>query len=163
MTDAVGQSIDAWILYGDSIGSSLKKATAAVLAQIAAQSLVKAIFETAEGIASLAVGNFGGAALHFEAAAGYGLLAAGAALGGKALAGGKDKKKSSGGGSYSYGSGSNINQNPTPYSRASKDAYISGRIGKAIRMLSIAILPPSKSLIKDRFDASRRCADNGHA
>jgi hypothetical protein len=128
MTSAVEQSIEAWILYGDSIGGSLKKATAAVLAQISAQALVKAIFEAAEGIAALAVGNFGAAALHFEAAAGYGILAAGTGLAGRALAGGKDKKGkgSSSSSSATSSSKSNINQNPSAYSRASSTAYDSG-------------------------------------
>ena len=39
MADAIGQSIAAWALYGDSIGASLKKATAAILANLAAQAI----------------------------------------------------------------------------------------------------------------------------
>jgi hypothetical protein len=67
-----------------------------------------------------------GCACTFQAAAGYAILAVGTGLAGRALAGGKDRGKSSRGGSYSYSSAPAINQNPTPYTRASQDAYISG-------------------------------------
>jgi hypothetical protein len=132
MANAVGQSIEAWALYGENIGTALRKATAAVLAQIAAQAAVKAIFQLAEGFAALAVGDARGAAMHFTAAAIYGAVAAGAAIGAKLVAGDSFKKggaTSAGGsrGGSAVGSGSNINRNPTPYSRASNDAYISGR------------------------------------
>lgn len=124
MTDAVGQAIEGWILYGDSVGEALKKATAATLAQIAAQAAVKAIFYTAEGIAALfldppaAAGFFGAAALMASIAVGSGLAA-------HAIAGDSFKKGSkSSGGSSAH---NNIDKNPTPYTRSSNDAYVSGR------------------------------------
>jgi hypothetical protein len=124
MTDAVAQSIEAWELYGGSVGHAMKQATAAVLAQISAQALVKALYYTAEGVASLFF-NPPAAAGFFEAAAIDFAIAGGAGLGAHALSDKGKSGKGSGGGSYSYGN--NIDKNPSPYTRASQNAYQSGR------------------------------------
>jgi hypothetical protein len=132
MANAVGQSIEAWALYGESIGTALKKATAQVLAQMAAQAAVKAIFYAAEGLAALAVGDAAAAAQFFGAAAGMGIIAVGAAVGAKLVAGDSFKNQGgskgtagSAGGTANTSTGSNAPL--TPYSRSGPDAFISGR------------------------------------
>jgi hypothetical protein len=94
MSSALGQSIAASIVYGESIGKAMAAATKAVLANLAAQAIGKAIFETAEGFAALARMWFGDpkaaheAAMHFEAAAIYGTIGGAAAGLGRAIPGG---------------------------------------------------------------------------
>jgi len=143
MANAVGQSIEAWALYGESLGTALKKATAQVLAQVAAQAAVKAIFELAEGFASLAVGDGRGAALHFTSAAIYGTIALGAAIGAKAVAG--DSFKNKGGskgtaaGTSGSAGGSSSSQPLQPYSRSGPDTFISGRRPQDPATMALAV------------------------
>lgn len=86
--DKLGKAADsaftAAILGQESLGAALAKATEQTLAQLAAQSIVQALFYTAMGFAKLAVYDFGGAQNAFTAAAIYGAVggaAAGAAIG----------------------------------------------------------------------------------
>ena len=102
---ALGQSIAANLVYGESIGAAMKKATAAALEQISAQAMVKAIFSLAEGFAMLAVGDFGGAAHEFEAAALYGAVGVAAGVAGRAVAGSQGGSGASAGGGTGGGGG----------------------------------------------------------
>lgn len=86
LTGAFQQGIQAWILGGESLGVAMRRAAASVLAGIAAQSAVLAIFELAAAFAALARLDFRGAALHFKAAAIYGVVAAAAGASAKLIA-----------------------------------------------------------------------------
>lgn len=70
----LGQTIQALVLTGKTGPAALRQLTAAVLAEVAAQAGVKAIFELAEGFAALAIGD-PRAAEHFKASALYGSVA----------------------------------------------------------------------------------------
>jgi hypothetical protein len=137
---AVGSAVEAFVLYGNA-GASVRQVTAQILASIAQQAAVQAIYELAQGLAVLALAFFGvpnagpSATAHFAAAAMYGLVAgvtavAGRGVAGNSMKGGAGGAKGAGApgstGAYSYGGTDSINQHPTPYSRASADAYISG-------------------------------------
>ncbi|HWQ34333.1 MAG TPA: hypothetical protein VNQ79_15905 [Blastocatellia bacterium] len=77
-------ALQGFILTGKGGAQAMKQLAAGVIAAIAAQSIVKAVFETAEGFAALAVGDAAGAAKHFTAAKIYavvGAVAAGVGLG----------------------------------------------------------------------------------
>jgi hypothetical protein len=115
MSQAVGSAVQGWVLYGNSIGKAMKQALAAVLASIAAESAVRAIFELAKGFASLFF-NPAAAAAHFKAAALFGAVAAGAGIAGRAVAG--NAFASGGGGAGGGGGGGSSN----PY-----DEYEGGR------------------------------------
>ncbi|MGE0131879.1 MAG: hypothetical protein AB7U82_27665 [Blastocatellales bacterium] len=94
--------LQSLILSGTTGPAALKKLAAGAIAAIASQSLVKAIFETAEGFAALARHDPAAAALHFKAAATYGVV--GAIAGGIAAAlsgGGADAGAGVGGASAS--------------------------------------------------------------
>ncbi|MBK8468086.1 MAG: hypothetical protein IPL32_19915 [Chloracidobacterium sp.] len=154
MASAIGQSIAAWALYGDSIGASLQKATAAILANLAAQAITQAVWETAQGFAMLALSLFGNpgagaaAVAHFQAAAIYATIGAGAALGAKAVGGG-GKGAASGGGSGS-GSSYDPNAGPSTYSRVSPDAFMSGERRQANSLLEIVL-----NKLHDKINAMR--------
>lgn len=101
---AVGSVIHNFVLFG-SAGTSFRKFTAEVLAGVAAQAAVKAIFELAEGFAMLFL-NPPAAAAHFKAAALYGAVAGAAAVAGRAVAGNAFQSQGAGaggGGSTSSG------------------------------------------------------------
>lgn len=85
MSDAVGSAIEGYLLYGESVGKALQQAAAAELAHISSVSAIKAIYETAQGVASLFY-NPGAAALHFKAAALYAAVAVGAGAAAKTIA-----------------------------------------------------------------------------
>jgi hypothetical protein len=93
-------TLQAFILTGQTGPAALKKLLASVIATIAAESLVKAIFETAEGFAALARHDYASATQHFTAAkiyAAVGGIAAGVGLG-IGAAGGLGGQGSGGGG-----------------------------------------------------------------
>jgi hypothetical protein len=111
-------------LTGQLSGKAILQMTASIIAGIAAQSSIKAIFELAEGFAAAASfpwnpGGLRQASMHFAAAKVYGLVAGGAAVAdvGLRLAVGDSFKKetssgavsSSVGGASSSGSGDNSN------------------------------------------------------
>jgi hypothetical protein len=135
---AVGAAVSAYVLYG-SVGASVQQVTAQILASIAQQSAVKAVFELAEGFAMLALAFFGhpgagpSATQHFIAAGVYAGIAGMAAVTGRAVAGDSFKKDSAGSSSSgsSASSGSRSRQDPAPYSRATPDAYMSGHRSEA--------------------------------
>lgn len=110
---AVGQVVQSFVLYGTA-GASVRQVTAQILAGVAQQAAVKAVFELAEGFAALAMSFFGipnagpSAAAHFTAAAIYGSIAAVAAVAGRVVAGDSFSKQAAGGssGGTSGGGGS---------------------------------------------------------
>jgi hypothetical protein len=113
--EAIGTVVQAWVLYGNA-GTSVKKVTAQILAGIAQQASVKAIFELAEGFAALAKAFFGipnagpSAAMHFKSAAIYGSIAGIAAVAGRGVAGNSFNQQagaSTGGGGGGSGGGQN--------------------------------------------------------
>ncbi len=125
MTSAVGSAIEAWALYGDSIGAALKKALAAELAHVAGVAAINAIYSTALGFMRLAQWDFAGATNAFISAGLWAALAGGAALAARALSGdGKDKKGSRDGQESRVSS--EPKQDPSPFSRESNMAYASG-------------------------------------
>ncbi len=106
---ALGQVVSAYVLYGNA-GTSVRKITAQILASLAQQAAVKAIFELAEGFAALALAFFGvpnagpSASAHFAAAAIYGGIAGIAGGIGRGVAGNAFNESSGSGGSGGSGS-----------------------------------------------------------
>jgi tape measure domain-containing protein len=127
MVQGVGSLVEAWVLYGDLGPNAVRKMTASILAGLAAQAAVKAIFQLAEGFAALFF-NPAEAAAHFKAAALYGAVAIGAGLAGRAIAG--DSFKEGGGkgsSSASAGASRSSSASLTPISRQSETTFMSGR------------------------------------
>jgi hypothetical protein len=111
---AIGQALEAWILFGES-GVGIQKFAAQVLAGIAKMAAVQAIYEFAQGLAKLALAAFGyapagpSATLHFASSAAYAAIAGVAAVAGRGVAGNSFKQQSgaatgSGGSATSNGS-----------------------------------------------------------
>lgn len=146
MTAAVGDAIAQWALYGGSIGEALKKALAAELAHIAAVSTVNALYATALGFIRLAEHDFVAAGHAFMSAGLWAALAAGTALGARALSGNAHGQGSSaqGGG----GSNTNYDRSQDPYSRTSGAAYDSGR--RSNQVVADAI-----NKLNDRLDSMK--------
>jgi hypothetical protein len=108
---ATEQVFATFILTGKSSGQIFKKLAADIIASIAVQSIVKAIFEVAEGFAALAQIPFDPtagyrASMHFHAAAIYATVGAAAAVTGLAigaaggLGGGGGASAAAGGGGF---------------------------------------------------------------
>lgn len=112
---AIGQVVQAWVLYG-SAGASVRQVTAQILAGVAQQAAVKAIFELAEGFAALAMAFFGipnagpSASAHFTAAAIYGSIAGVAAVAGRGVAGNSFNQTAGSAGSGGVGAGNGASQ-----------------------------------------------------
>lgn len=144
LANAMGSLVENWVLYGSASEGGARKAIASALAMAAAQSTVSAIMETAYGIAALTpwgAAIYGPAALHFKSAALFGIVAAGTALGGRAIAGDSFKSDKSGGRSSS-GTGSSERSrdvNTDPYSRVSSGAYMSGNRNNEITALAAEV------------------------
>lgn len=144
MGQALGASVEAWVLLGDNADISMQKMLASTLAGVAAQSAVLAIFHLAMGIAALTpwgAAVYGPAPIHFKAAAIWGAIAVGTALAGRAVAGSSNQSAGGQGSSTSAGGSSSNNreQDLRPYSRQSEDAYISGRREKHTDALARAV------------------------
>jgi hypothetical protein len=130
---AVGAAVEAYVLYG-SAGASVRQVTAQILAGIAQQAAIKAIFELAEGFAALAMSFFGvpnagpSATAHFIAAGMYGAIAGTAAIAGRAVAGDSFKKDRAGTSSGTSASSTSNRSTSTPatITRTNPDAYMSG-------------------------------------
>jgi hypothetical protein len=93
VSQGVGEMVKSFILVGNS-GGGFRKMAAEVVASIAAQAAVQSLFQLAQGLAWEALFWFTGkpdyqvaATTAFAAAAMFGLVAGGAALAGRALAG----------------------------------------------------------------------------
>lgn len=80
----------------ESFGKAMRGMATAALESLALQSLKEAGFQTAKGIAALASFNYGGAGLHFAAAAAFGLVAGGAYAGSAAIAPASSSARSGG-------------------------------------------------------------------
>lgn len=93
LAQGMGSVVQSWVLLGNTAGQGARKMAAGVIAGVAAQSAVKAVFELAEGLAATARAFFGDplaaaqAALHYQSAAIYGSIAGVAAVAGRAMAG----------------------------------------------------------------------------
>lgn len=136
LAQGMGSMIESWVLMGDMGPKAMQKLVASVLAGVAAQSAVLAIFELAKGFAALWL-NPAEAATHFKAAALFGVVAVGAALAGRAVAGNAFKPESNE--STNGGNRSASNENMNPYSRASERAYHSGTQQDPVRRLATAV------------------------
>lgn len=98
MADGIGSMVQAWVLYGTAGPQAMRKMVASVLAGVAAQSAVLAIFELAKGFAALFF-NPAEAAAHFKAAALFGSIAVATGLAGRAVAGDAFNQQAGGTGS----------------------------------------------------------------
>lgn len=87
-SEAMGKNAANAIVFGANIGEAMERALKATLASIASEALVRAIFETAQGLAALARWDFASAELHFQAAAIFGLIGGATAALGAAIPGG---------------------------------------------------------------------------
>lgn len=125
-TQGVGAMVESWVLYGELGPDALRKMTAQVLASLAAEAAAKALYYTAEGIASLFFAPEMAAGF-FAAAAIMAAIAGGAALAGRAIAGDSFKKDRQGGSNGHSSGSSNKQETPDPYSRVSSTAFYSGR------------------------------------
>lgn len=110
LSDGIAASVNAAITGSESISQAFKRAAAAALKATAVQAAVSALWETAKGFASLAVGS-PGAAAHFKAAAIFAAtaVAAGSASalmgGGGGRAGAPAGAGAGGGGGFARGAG----------------------------------------------------------
>jgi hypothetical protein len=145
MQKAFESSIASAILSEGSLGAALEKSTSQVLAQLAAQAAVKAIYFTAMGIAEMAAGiTSGTAAEWFTAAAEMGIVAGGAGAAGHAMAGG----------AASSSSGSSASTTATVTPSTSTTAAGPGPTSPNVpRLFSGAIVTqPTLAMIGDRQD-----------
>lgn len=130
--DGVGSLVENFVLMGDVGPDALKKMTASILGNVASQAATLAIMELAYGIAALTpwgAAIYGPAPPHFQSAALFGSVAAGAALAGRAIAGDSFKKDQGGRGSGASSSGgrsSSADANMTPIQRYNDDTFNSG-------------------------------------
>jgi hypothetical protein len=116
MAQGEASAIMGAIVYGKNVKQAMEEAAKGVLASLAAQAAVKAIFALAEAAVMAATGDEAGAAQELEAAALYGSVAAASAIAGRAIpsgqgggagaAGGGGGYRSSSGAGASTGSGS---------------------------------------------------------
>jgi hypothetical protein len=88
VAQAGASAMDAWITGQQSLGQAIRGAVAEGLRGVAVQSTVEALKEVAFGVANLAMFNYGGAALHFKAAALFGGVAVAAGFGARAMGAG---------------------------------------------------------------------------
>lgn len=127
---AIGSVVEAFVLYGTA-GTSVRKVTAEILASVARQAAVQAVFQLAEGFAKLAMAFFGvpnagpSAAAHFQAAALYGVVAGVAAVAGRGAAGNAFNQGGKGSGEDTGGS------------RGALDTIVQGRNQRQDRTIRI--------------------------
>lgn len=111
LAQGIGSLVQNWVLMGSTGPNAMRKMVASVLAGVAAQAAVLAIFELAKGFAMLFF-NPAEAAAHFYAAALFGSLAVGTAVAGRAVAGNAFQQTASGSGGGTSG-GSRSSSTPT--------------------------------------------------
>ena len=128
----IGSMVEAWVLMGTAGPNAMRKMVASVLAGVAAQAAVLAIFELAKGFAALWL-NPGEAATHFKSAALFGAIAVGAAVGGRAVAG--DAFKTQTGAATGGGSGGNGNSPGETRYTTQFNGYGQGRDNILVRTL----------------------------
>jgi hypothetical protein len=97
LASAIGSVVQNYILMGSTGPAVARKLLASVLASIAAESAVRAIFELAKGFAAMFL-NPPEAAAHFQSAALFGSIAVGAGIAGRAVAGDAFAAQTGGGG-----------------------------------------------------------------
>lgn len=121
MIDGGAQLLEQWIMTGEISGQAIAQMTGSIIAGVASQAGVKAIFEVAEGLAAAASfplnpDGLRQAAMHYAAAKTYGIVALGATAVGAGIgaAGGLGGKKDK--------SSSNSSQNPSEYFQNDKDS-----------------------------------------
>lgn len=115
LAQGLGQIVESYVLLGETGPAVLRKLLAQILAHLAAEAAVKAIFELAEGFALLFFDPVAAGA-HFTAAALYGSVAGVAAVAGRAVAGDLFKPKQSATGSGGgAGSRSSSTQSSQPH------------------------------------------------
>lgn len=102
LAQGLGQIVESYVLLGATGPAVLRKLLAQILAHLAAEAAVKAIFELAEGFALLFVDPIAAGA-HFQAAALYGSVAGVAAVAGRAVAGDLFKPQATGTGTRAGG------------------------------------------------------------
>jgi hypothetical protein len=117
LTGAVGSAYDAWVSGSESAGAAIRKFVGQSVEAAGKQMAIEAIKEGAYALASLAIGDFGGAARHGIAAAEFaaGAVAAGVVAHELGAGGSSGPTKGGasaggGGGSYSSGGGSSAPQ-----------------------------------------------------
>src|ERR1051326_2129395 len=119
VADAIGETVQNWVLLGETGPAVMRKILAQALASIAAEAAVNAIKELALGFATLFF-NPAESAAHFTAAALWASIGGVAAIAGRSVAGDLFKSKTSGGGATSPTSGGPSGQiNPVTLSRNS--------------------------------------------
>lgn len=104
----IGSIVENFVLMGATGPAAMKKLTASVLAGVAAQAAILAVFELAKGFAALFF-NPAEAVAHFQSAALFGSIAIGTGLAGRAIAG--DSFQQSAGGSGAAASSNSQSQN----------------------------------------------------
>ena len=144
MVQGLGQMAVAWLTTGKFSAKAALQMTSSILASIAIQSGIKALFELAEGYAAAAVFNVPSATAHFAAAGIFGTVAAiagGAAVvsglasrafGGKTSAASSSFKSQTATGAYSQ-SGSGTNSNGEKQGSGTPGGYYSSE--KELRFL----------------------------
>lgn len=145
MGQGLGTMLEQWVLLGDQADVSMKKMVASVLAGVASQAATLSIFHLAMGIAALTPWGavmYGPAAFQFKSAALWAGIAAGTAIGGRAIAG--DSFQSGGASASAAGGvgGSSASSGTLqPFSRASDQAFMSGRsdLSQAVSELSAEV------------------------
>lgn len=97
--EAVGSVVEAFVLYA-SAGANFRQVTAQIIAAIAKQATVQAVFEFAQGLAKLAMAFFGipnagpSATAHFAASAAFASIAGVTAAIGRGVAGNSFQRES---------------------------------------------------------------------
>lgn len=114
LTQGIGSMVQAWVLYGNAGPNAVRKMVASVLAGLAAQAAIEALMELAKGFAALANPLMAWTApMHFKAAAMFGLVAGGAAIAGRLVAGNSFSQGAGGGGGASGGGGAATSTAPS--------------------------------------------------
>lgn len=131
ISSGLGSMLQSFILTGSAGPAAFKKLAAGVIASIASQSLVKAIFETAEGFAALARFDPFSATQHFAAAKFYAVVGAiaggiGAGIG---AAGGLGGGGAEGGGGSASSGQFDRNQQRQPEDSKFKTGDVTGKLG----------------------------------
>lgn len=111
MAQGMGQLIEQFAMTGQIGAQAFRQLAASVVAGLAKQAAVKAIYELAEGFAALALAAFGvpnaaaAAAGHFKAAALFGAVSGAAVAAGRAIAPGGASESGGTGGRFVTGGG----------------------------------------------------------
>ena len=143
VAQGLGTLIQQWVLTGEVGPKAMRKLTASILAGLAAQAAVEALMELARGFKELALGNPVSAALHFKAAAIFGVVAGTSAVAGRAVAGDSFRNESS----RASGQGESTSSRTTS---AQGQAY-SSQEGTTVNasMGGVSLLPTAEIVIKD--------------